>query len=106
VAGGSGRGNEKALKGEGFFEPSLIKPVQQHMQVFTQPQASIVQPQSSSELEHSQSKVSSTFVFSLRADSSTIFFFVSFFLMLAILNLLYTVPWTNTTPPDSLDGIF
>jgi hypothetical protein len=108
-AGGSGEGGKgKPLLGMGraFSNLAFYKSDQQHMQVSTQPQASIMQPHSSTGPEHSQSKVSSTFVFSLRADFSTISFFVSFFLMLAILDLLYTVPSTNPTLHYSLDGVF
>jgi hypothetical protein len=66
------------IKGEAEMNLPFYKIDQQHMQVSTHRQAS------STGLEHPQSKVSSTFVFSLRADFLSIPFFASFSLMLAI----------------------
>jgi hypothetical protein len=87
-----GEGKRKALLNfGGLFRICLYESDQQHMQVSSHPQASIVHPQSSSTgLEHPQSKVSSTFVFSLRADFLAISLFVSFFLMLAIFQSSFT----------------
>jgi hypothetical protein len=75
-----------------FSNLPLYENDQQHMHVSTHPQASIVHPQSSSSTgrEHPQSKVSSTFVFSLRADFLAISLFVSFILMLAIFHPSFT----------------
>ena len=105
-----GMGNKRNTPGlmvGAFSNLPFYKINQQHMQAASHPQASIVHPQSSSTgLEHPQLKVSSIFAFCLRSDFLAVSFFDPYFLILAMVNLLYTVPSTITTSLNHYMGFF